>query len=98
MSKILHPVVHVYQLYCAVPESDGLSHSDGEIRLLTSNKLSPQDYSQKGCGLRSLGVEILVKNRVSLKRGSASDLSNRIGGTRSGNSLARLYTSSYSLQ
>jgi hypothetical protein len=61
MSEFLHPVVHVYQLYCAVPESDGLSHGDGEMRLLTSNELSPQDQSQKGCGLRSLVVEILVE-------------------------------------
>ena len=61
ISELLHPVVLVNQLYCAVPESDGLPHGDGEMRLLTSNEFSPQDHPQEGRGLRSLGVEILVE-------------------------------------
>jgi len=48
ISELLHLVLLVNQLNCAVPESDGLSHGNGELLLLISYEFSPQDQSHEG--------------------------------------------------
>jgi hypothetical protein len=48
ISELLHLVLLVNQLDCAVPESDGLSHGNRELRLLISYEFSPHNHSQEG--------------------------------------------------
>ena len=58
VAELLHIVVQVNQLHCAVPEGDTLAEGNQHVLVLVPQEARPEDYSQR---LLRSRIEILVE-------------------------------------